>query len=404
MSALNWLAMSCGQYAFDFSSLVGQNPANTPVGQAMPGPPFNDIAKAVSQAQGAAAGASGAGGASVAAGAGAGAGAGAVGAQATAVNQSKLQSALKSASSENQNSGLVGGSAQGSTGLLSAHVPSSGLPGALHPSSGTSGGGGGSSPGDPGVPAPPSAGEPFALGGAAAPGAIHSAGHPGGSGGKHRVSPQSLKAGVSPKGGRGSDGGSIGSSLTGAANSQNSSQEALAAGRAALTSNGLGLRMNSDGSLTMNQDALRGMQQQMQSFGRQGDPTQLLQNALQQAQQQRNPAALEQFIAAAQQAGVFDTSTQAALQAILNKGSAQSISAGGVLQVPLASSIALASGGNMPSTGLPSSTVVPAVSQLAKPDSSALTPAQMAAMQRYGLAPAQVQAQLRSNGIDPATI
>ncbi|MGH9553227.1 MAG: hypothetical protein ACRD3W_27855, partial [Terriglobales bacterium] len=363
MSALNWLATYCVQYAFDFSSLVSQG-AGGAVQQAM--------SQAMQGAQGAAQGAGGAKGG--AAGAGGGGGAAAVpGSKASAANLGKLNSALSAATRENLGSGLMGSGGGGPhASLMGAHVPGTGLSGGLSPTGAqglhTSTGGH-----DPGVPMPPSsAGSPFALSGAAAPGGIHPGGTgPGGTGAgsnnalsTNGIMPSSPPLSGSP-GAHGGPGGA-GNPLTNPA-TQNNLQNGLHAGQDALHSNGLGLHMNPDGSLSMNQSATDKMQQFMKDHNMQGDPNQMLQQAMQQAQH-GDPSALNNFMSAAQQAGVYDPSTQSALQSMLNSGAVPSLNSSGGLQLDPNSTLALASSGGMPMTGLPNESVLNGAGVLTKPD------------------------------------
>jgi hypothetical protein len=312
MSALNCLSTACVQYAFDFSGLVS-NGASAGFQQAMQSA-TNNAAQTAAGAGAGKAGAAGTGGAGgtgkgTAAGGGAGAGAGANS------RLGALNSAMQRATAENQGSALMGGGGPGHALSSAAHVSPGGplpnLGAALPP-------GHGSDPGIPGgVTQPP-------LSGHGAPGTIGGAGVPGAGDPSH---PPLTSAGG-------------GTSVHNAA-----AMAALHAGQDASHSSGLGLRMDKDGSLHMNQEALDKMKGQM---GGQ-DPQKALHDAL----ANHDMGALSNWENQARQAGVLDKQTESGINGMLHAGVVPTLGTNGQLSVGAPGALALANTGDMALTGVP---------------------------------------------------
>lgn len=308
MSALNCLSTACVQYAFDFSGLVS-NGASAGFQQAMQSA-TNNAAQTAAGAGGSKAGAAGAGGAG-------GTGKGTAGGGGAGSNSrlGALNSAMQRATAQNQGSALMGGGGPGHALSAASHVSPGGplphLGSALPP-------GHGSDPGIPGgVPHPP-------LSGHGAPGGIGAAGvHPGGD-----PSHPPLTSG----------GG--GTHVNNAA-----AMAALHAGQDASHSSGLGMRMDKDGSVHMNQAALDKMKGQM---GGQ-DPQKALHDAL----AHHDMGALSNWENQARQAGVLDKQTESGINGMLHAGVVPTLGANGQLSVGAQGALALANTGDMALTGIP---------------------------------------------------
>lgn len=315
MSALNFLSTICVQYAFDFSNLISQGAAGG-FQQAMQ--------SATNNAAQTAAGAGSPGGKGAGAGGQGGTGKGTAGGGGTGGSSKlgQLNSAMQRATAENQGSALMGGHGPGNALAAAAHV----TPGGPLPNLGQPLPPGQHGAGDPGIPSgvthPP-------LSGHGAPGGIGGTGVPGGPG-------DSSHPPLSTAGG----GGTTSSSLNNAA-----TMAALHAGQDASHSSGLGLRMDKDGQLHMNQEALEKMKTQM---GGQ-DP----QKALQQALANHDMGALSNWENQARMAGVLDKQTESGITGMLHAGVAPTMGANGNLTVGAQGALGLANTGDMALTGVP---------------------------------------------------
>jgi len=333
MSALNWLSTACIQYAFDFSSLVSQG-ASSGFQQALQGAVNNAAQTAAGAGQGGtkggAAGAGGAGGKGTAAGGGTGAGS----------NAAKLNSALQAATSQNAHSGLMGsGSTAGALGSAAHVQPGGPMPSLGNPIPP-------SHHGDPGLPNAGGVGVPHPpLSGAAATGGIHTGTTGGGVTGSHSQPPLT--------------GGGGGAGAQGA-----NAHAALQAGQDASHSHGLGMRMDQNGNVSMNKDALDKMSQQMGGK----DPQKELQSAL----ANHDMGALSNWENQARAAGVLDKQTESGVNGMLHAGATPTIGANGALSFNPQSALAVANTGDMPLTSLPSGAQISGMGGMT--DTASLTP------------------------------
>jgi len=318
MSALNFLSTVCVQYAFDFSNLISQGAAGG-FQQAMQG--------AVNNAAQTAAGAGSPGGKSSAAGAGGpgGTGKGTAGGGGAGANSrlGALNSAMQRATAENQGSALMGGGGPGHALSSAAHVsPGGPLPGLGSPLAP------GHHGGDPGIPGGIPGGVPHPpLSGHGAPGGIGSTGAPGGD-----PSHPPLTSGGG--GMHGADGAHSAAAMA-----------ALHAGQDASHSSGLGMRMDKDGHVQMNQEAMDKMKAQM---GGQ-DPQKALHDAL----ANHDMGALSNWENQARMAGVLDKQTESGINGMLHAGVVPTMGANGQLSVGTQGALALANTGDMALTGVP---------------------------------------------------
>jgi hypothetical protein len=350
MSALNTLSIYAVQYAFDFSSLVSQGGA-AGISSAMQG--------AMQNAQ-SAAGGGGAGGTAGAAGqqsktTAGGGGAGALGHSSS--SSAGLQQALHAASAQNFGSALMGNAGSSNAAQQALHTQAGGALGhqAVPPPLGTAGiqaalGQSGSGVG--GVGAGSHASPP--LSGAAAPGTmanqgIHAAAGTAGSAGSAAAGTAgALGHGTPPLSAQGLTTSGGGAGAGGAAGSAGNAAHGMALGASAASSTGLGLRMDANGNMHMNQEAMNKMQQQQHGQ----DAQKALQQAMQSAQH-GDMHQLNDFMNHAATAGVLDSHTQSAITGMLHSGAAPTMDSHGGLHMDSAHAMTLAKGGEMPLTGMP---------------------------------------------------